>query len=142
MEEENYDIVSLISEIFEITGDSKYLSFFENKIKSLDGYNSYSVFGSYFALLQNLQPSEVSGSMDFLVNMGKNDTANFKRFMATSNLNNIKLMSSAKLEGAQDEKMKSAYQAIIEKADKAIQEIIEIETNPQLVMRYKGFAKA
>lgn len=140
--DDNYDIVSMISDIFAATGDKKYVSFFEDKISSLGGFNSYPVFGSYYGLIQNLEASEILNNLDFLINMGKNDSSNFKRFMATTNLNNLRQLAGGMMEEEKDEKKLEAIKMLFESSDKAINEIISKEKNPQLLMRYKGFSKA
>jgi len=142
MDETNYDIVAGLSDIFSMTNDKKYLKFFESKISNLGGFNSYPVFGSYAAFLQNLSLEDLSESLGFLINTGKNDAANFKRFMATTNLNNLGNMMSAKMEEESDEGKKKILGEISTKVETAIQEIIKMEENPQLLERYKGFGKA
>ncbi len=142
MGENNYEIVSQLSEMFANSGDSKYISFFEDKIANLQGFNAYPVFGSYFTFLQNLKPEEILNNMDFLVNTGKSNSSNFKRFMATNSLNNLKQVIGGQLSSSTDEDQKGKLEAVIEKADQAIQEIIKVEKNPQLLMRYQGFTKA
>ncbi|WP_235298435.1 M1 family metallopeptidase [Portibacter marinus] len=142
MNEENYDIVSGLSDIFSTTDDPKYGDYFQSKILGLGGYNSYPVFGSYAAYLQNLSTEDLSGSVDFLADLGKKDKSNFKRFMATSSLNSLSQMFSANMGEDKDESSFKAMEEIQKKIDQAIKEIIEIEKNPQLQMRYKSFSKA
>ncbi|GLR18919.1 M1 family metallopeptidase [Portibacter lacus] len=140
MEEENYDIVATLSDIFSVTGDKKYLPFFENKIEGLAGFNSYPVFGSYSAFLQDLPVSDLSKSLSFLIETGKNNSTNFKRFMATNTLNSLRQMVAAKKSDAPEES-KKIIDEIINKINTAIDEIIGMEKNPQLLERYKSFSK-
>jgi aminopeptidase N len=142
MNETNYDLVSALSDIFSMTSDKKYLSFYESKIENLGGFNSYPVFGSYAAFLQNLSDEDLAESLGFLIKTGKSNSANFKRFMATSNLNNIGQSASSRIDGAKSEEEKKILQQIVDDVYKAIDEIVEMEENPQLLERYKAFGRA
>ncbi len=140
MDEKNYDIVAEISSMFAASRDPKYLPFFENKIKSIGGFDSYPVFGSYLNFLQTLKPEELSENLSFLINMGKNDGSGFKRFMATNTLNSLKNYTTDSLTEVKDDAEKTkVINDLIYKITSAIREIKKLETNPQIKMRYNSF---
>ena len=142
MKEENYNIVSQLADIFATTGDPKYNSFFKEKINALGGFNAYPVFGSYLAYLLSLEPQDVLSNMDFLINTGKDNSSNFKRFMATTNLHNLRQSIAGGIADEKDEAKANILKGIVEKANIAIDEIIKKEENPQLLQRYRSFQKA
>lgn len=141
MDEENYELVSALSDIFSMTSDKKYLKFYESKIESLGGFNSYPVFGSYAAFLQNLSDEDLAQSLSFLIKTGMNNSSNFKRFMATSTLNNIGQSVSSRIESAETQEEGKLLKQIVEDVYDAIDEIMTKEKNPQLLERYKNFER-
>lgn len=140
MDEKNYDIVAEISSMFAASKDPKYLPFFEKKIESIGGFDSYPVFGSYLNFLQTLKIEELADNLGFLINMGKNDSSGFKRFMATNTLNSLKNYATDYLEEVKGNAEKTKMvNDLIYKISSAIREIKKLETNPQIKMRYNSF---
>jgi aminopeptidase N len=139
MSEHNYDLVSQLSEIFSNSENAKYSAFYQNKIKALNGYNLYSVFGSYYAYCLNLNVSEKLANLDFLEDLALKNASNFKRFMAANTINNIKQTTLEDIKEAENTSVKEGLEEVLAKADNAIKEILETEKDPQLLQRFQSF---
>lgn len=138
-DETNYELISEISYLFSESKNPKYLSFFEEKIESMSGFDSYDVFSAYINLLASFSPEDLKSNLDFLILTGKNNPSSFKRFMATSGLFNLKEHVTSLLEIESKSKNKTLLQENNIIISKAIEEILKIEKDPQLLMRYEMF---
>ena len=139
MDEDNYELIAQLSDIFASTSDPKYLKFFESKITSSSGFNSYPIFSSYTGFLTGLSQDAILSNLNYLIETAKNNNSNFKRFMATTSLNNIKGEAIANLELEKDSVSQEITKDLISNIQSAIMEIKSVEKNPQLLQRYEGF---
>ena len=139
MDEDNYELIAQLSDIFASTSDPKYLKFFESKITSSAGFNSYPIFSSYTGFLTGLSPEAILSNLNFLIDTAKNNNSNFKRFMATTTLNNIKGSAITNLESETDSVSQEITKELINNIQSAIMQIKSVEKNPQLIQRYQGF---
>ncbi len=137
--EESGEVVNVIGQIYSASGDTNYLSFFENNFEKVDGYDAMSFFGYYMQLIARTNPQIIAGGMEKLkgiaVNMGQSP---WRRFAATKSINDMRGAYQAEVPKVEGEN-KTALLAYVESITKMIDEIKAKETNDELQMFYKSF---
>lgn len=120
-EEENWEIINAIANIYVESGDPVHLPFFERKIKEASGFEAISFFGSYMQLAEIAGTESRDKALDNLFAIATDMTQSvWGRVGAAAAVNNVR------------KNLFPSDTENIEKLDKMLAEIKAKETNQQL----------
>lgn len=88
---DNNDIQSALAEIYAKSGNVSKLPYFEERLKTIDGFPAISLAGSYVELLRKADPEKLKGGLDMLKNMAINQASSpYRRIAATKSINDLR----------------------------------------------------
>ena len=127
-------LVNVLSELLAETGDGKYLPYFEKNLDRVSVYQVFNVYGAYSNLLLKQDENTMYNSATKLKPIALNGDNMYKRFMATSTLNDVK-NKLKQLKVSQPTELTSER---ITTMEKTIAEIKNAETDEGLKSRYNS----
>lgn len=136
LKETNGTVISGIAKLYGATNDPKYLGYFVDNLRNVDGFAALSYYESYGDLLIKTGGGKIDEAIDVLENIGTNmGQSSWRRYAATSTINDLRthLAELAEESGDTDAKRKQ------ERATQAIENIKENETDPQMLSIYRQF---
>ncbi len=137
--EKNGDILEAIGKIYVETGESRYLSFFENSWDRVNGFGAITFIENYAKLAAKANAETMLASAQKMkaigINMGKSP---WVRFAAMNGINSLHVELAAQIEnieGEQKTKLQETDGAIIS----IMNEIKQVEENDRLRMMYDRY---
>ena len=129
-------VASAVADIFIGSKDPKYADFFTDKIMTTSIYEFFplmSKYGKYVPYMRAEQMSDAATQFSTIaMNPGEN---NYKKFMITSAMNNMRNDLKGRLGDTTD----TTTQSSISKITELINSIKSTETNEGLLSRYQAF---
>lgn len=133
--EEMSDIMIGVSSIYSAEADAKFLPYFANNLKEVDGYASFDFYGNYVDIITQLDIKHLSGAIENLKNIGIDmGQSPWQRVASMQALSSLNTAFTAKEE---DDEL-DMY-PFLEKISAAIAALKAKETNPQLKAIYENF---
>ena len=111
--DDNPTILVMVGEIYAQSGDPQYISFYEKKWNSLDGYDLIPFFDGYWQLLIRADQPTYESSLQKLNTISNNKKdSNWRRVSATKSLNEIR---SVFKQGMEEDGVDANTKSILEK---------------------------
>ena len=126
---DNNEIAGALATIYARGGDASKLPYFEERMKTAQGYPAIDLFGSYATLLASGTEAQQKAGVDRLVGYGKDQTQSpWRRIAATKTLNDMREAARA-----------AGNQAEVDRLGTLIGEIKAAETMGELKQIYQQF---
>jgi len=137
---EKSSIINSIGAIYALTGDAKYLPFFENKWNDIEGFGIFGFMTQYLNLLKTSTRSETAQAMGKMMTLSTNqNVSKWSRFASTQALFNYKKHLKETVKDIEDEGEKEEVNGRISDIGSMIAKIKAQETDKQLQGFYKRF---
>lgn len=109
---DNTSILLTVAQIFQKTGERRYIPFFENNWKKTDNYARFTFFSRYAALLQNIGDEQlILEKGRYFKDLATNDnTSTWGRYAAASALNKLRMNYYTKVQKDYEEIQKAIKQ--------------------------------
>ncbi len=128
--ESSPQIIAALGDIYAASGEAKYLSFFEERLKEVDGFGAINFYNAYRDLAASVSLDESSTVGDNLKTVATDmNQSPWRRYGATSALNGLK---DAMAEKAGTETDGAAYEQRATDLQTILDVILAEETDPQL----------
>ncbi len=135
---ESSEIQELLSVIYSESGDTKYLNYFEERLKNQDGFSAYYFYKSYQNLAKEGDFETAMQAMENLKAIATNmETSSLNRLYATVTINEMRNYYRSEANASDQETDKAAFETQVEKITTMIDEIRSIETSEDLLQTYK-----
>ena len=124
----NPSMVNIVAGVYSDSGKEEYLAYFEGRLESVSLFAMFNFYNEYYNLLKKQSGERQLEAARKLSNIATGQGNMFRKFVATSTIN----------------KMEDAYSApgeddIKVELRKILDDIIQQESNEQLIMRYRSF---
>lgn len=135
-DEKSGSVASAVADIFIRSKDSKYADYFTDKIMTTSIYELFPLMNKYGKYVEFMKPNQLSDAANKMSSIALNpEENNFKKFMITSAINNMKNSLKSRLGEGSDPENQMAINSITQLIDT----IKSTETNEGLLSRYQGF---
>lgn len=128
-------LLEAIAEIYTDKGDIKYMTFFEKRLKDVDGFTAISFFESYQIFASDADQATIDRAIETLKSFGLNtsesDASLWRKFGAVKALNDLRNDFRVKARSATGND-KTSFVSNADRISKLIDEIKSKETNPEL----------
>jgi len=137
---ENSSLLSTISTLYAESGDRKYLPFFQEKLKKVNGFDALSFFSSYQTLIGQFEPEETMTALEPVIRIGLDQQQSpWRRLAAMKALNDLRNEYRNEANQLEDEEAKQNLENLVERVTKLMEKINAAESNAQLKNMYDSF---
>ena len=135
--EANADILEVVGDIYIASGDAKYLSFFDNKIKDADGPAAFTLFSGYASLVLNGDDASLKTATDKFQGVAT-DMSNtpWRRVAAARAMVEMRSALLQQSNAEADEDVKARLTEKIEALARALESVKAAETDPDIKSIY------
>lgn len=137
---ESGSLLSTISTLYAESGDRKYLPFFQDKLKKVNGFDALSFFSNYQTLIAQFEAEESMAALEPVVKIGLDQQQSpWRRLAAMKALNDLRNEYRYEANQLEAEEAKQELENLVERVTKLMEQINAAESNNQLKNMYDSF---
>jgi len=135
--ESNADILLAVGKMYAETGDTKYMPFFEKKMKEMNNFSVFGFMENYDALLVQAEPETALAAIGRLSEVSTDMSQwQWRRLVATRSIFGYRQYLESGLEVV-DAADKPKLQSVIDEINNTLKAISDKETSPRILEFYK-----